>query len=331
MQLGAASSGMHGSESKSMLRNDLALCFGWMVLAGCSVPDLRIVEVRDDGKTAGPPFEPRELPDASTSDSNDQEDKPDAGPTASNTGRIAGGPARNTAAGSGGGRAAAGGTTGSSGSAGAAMSGSAGSTGSTPVSPGAPVAGGMAMIIDAGAPPASAPNEPNPCLVWKKASSFDGAPDNAVEGGLETTAGIQSRQYVCRVQPPDLDYAVVGKAIFGNGCLAAYRLDGSMKTHNQQNGSPFEVLTAGPGCVFTWQKADNTSLPTGALDLSASPDRKLYACHGDFDGPLSDGVQVGGVQGAADMPPRYECWFESYTSPMQPLNPATFEVLTQAP
>ena len=314
-----------------MLRYDYALCFGWILLSGCSVPDLRIVETRGEGKTTAPPFEPRELPDASADDSRQQEDKTDAGPSANNTGSTAGGPARSSMGGSDAGRAAAGGTTGNAGTASAAMSGSGGSGGSTPVAPVPPVAGGMAMIIDAGAPPEPPPDGPNACLIWMKVSSRDRAPDNAVEGGLETTAGIRTRQYVCRVQPPDLDHAVLGKAIFGNGCLAAYRLDGAMKTHNQQNGSPFEVLTSGPGCMFSWQKADNTSLPSGALDLSETPDRKLYACHGEFDGPLSSGVQVGGVQGAADMPPRYECWFESYASPMQPLNPATFEVLTGAP
>jgi hypothetical protein len=187
------------------------------------------------------------------------------------------------------------------------------------------------MPGDAGMPAPPTSTEPNPCLVWVDATSLSRAPDNAVEGGLEITAGIQSRHYVCRVQPPDLDYPVPGKAIFGNGCLVAYRVNGTMKAHNQQNGSPFEVLTSGPGCTFTWQTAGNSSLPSGAVDLSEPPGRKLYACHGDFEGPLSSGLQLGGLQGASDTPPRYECWFESYTSPMQPLNPMLFEVLTQTP
>jgi hypothetical protein len=308
-------------------------CAGWIALAaaGCSVPDLKIVEVRDDEAMTG--FVPRELPDASVDGTGRQENNSDAGRNGQNTGSTAG------RAGAG---RAAGGATGSAGTAGAATSGTSG-TGATGASTGTvagggtsgsgPVDAGMGMLVDAGAPPVNmpAPDEPNPCLVWMKVSSLDRAPENAVQGGLETTAGIQSRQYVCRVQPPGLAEPVLGKAIFGNGCLAAYKVDGAMKVHNQQNGSPFEVLTVGPGCTFTWQRADNTSVPSGVLDLSDPPGRKLYACHGDFQGPLSSGLQLGGVQGAADMPPRYECWFESYVSPMQPQNPATFEVLVQAP
>jgi hypothetical protein len=304
-----------------MLTSDLRLCLGWMCVAAssCSVPDLQIVEMRDESmNTPASPSVPSELPDAAVSDSGQE---PVAGRSARNTSGSAGAPARNNMADAGA-RPVAG-----SGSAGAATSGSGGASG-------APASDAGMRELDAGAPPTTPPepsNQPNPCLVWMRVSSFDRAPANAVQGGLETTAGIDSRQYVCRVKPPNLDYPVLGKAIFGNGCLAAYRLDGTMRTHNQQNGSPFEVLTAGPGCTFTWEKADNENLPSGALDLSDPPGGNLYACHGDFDGPLSSGVQVGGVQGTTDTPPRYECWFESYTSPMQPLNPAAFEVLTQVP
>jgi hypothetical protein len=303
----------------------------WTAFAssGCSVPDLQIVEARDDGMmAAAPPFVPRELPDASPGDRGSEGDDLQAGRSASNVGISAGSAGAAGAAGRGStGSAGASGTTGA---AGAAISGSGGAAGVSPVEGGT---GGMG--VDAGpppvTPPATVPDEPNPCLVWIKASSRDRAPANAVEGGLETTAGFESRQYVCRVQPPDLGYAVPGKAIFGNGCLVVYRLDGSMRVHSQQNGMPFEVLTSGPGCSFAWQSADNSSVPSGALDLGEAPGKKLYACRGDFEGPLSAGVQLGGVQGATDMPPRYECWFESYTSPMQPLNPTLFEVLTHAP
>lgn len=302
-----------------MRKCDLKLCFGWMWIAAssCSVPDLQIVEARDESmNTVTPPVIPNELPDAAISDSGQEQQSPDAGRDGRNMSGTAGGPESAS-------MRDAGAVAGSSGSAGAASGGSGGS-------PIVDTSDSGTKEVDAGAPPEPPTNQPNPCLVWKRVSSFDRAPADAVQGGRETTAGIESRQYVCRVKPPDLDYPVVGKAIFGNGCLAAYRLDGKMKTHNQQNGSPFEVLTAGPGCTFTWQAADSTSLPNGVLDLSDPPGGKLYACRGDFDGPLSSGIQVGGLQGAADTPPRYECWFESYTSPMQPLNPAQFEVLTQA-
>jgi hypothetical protein len=322
--------GMLGSESGSMPRYGDVLCVGWIAIAaaGCSVPDLKIVEAREDQAMTG--FVPRELPDASSDGTGRQDNNSDAGRNGQNTGSTAG------RAGAG---RAAGGATGSAGTAGAAPSGSGGTVGTVGTMAAGGTSGsgvvdaGMGRGVDAGPPSVNmpAPDEPNPCLVWMKVSSLDRAPENAVQGGLETTAGIQSRQYVCRVQPPGLAYSVLGKAIFGNGCLAAFRVDGAMKVHNQQNGSPFEVLTAGPGCTFTWQKGDNTSVPSSVLDLSDPPGRKLYACHGDFQGPLSSGLQLGGVQGAADMPPRYECWFESYVSPMQPQNPATFEVLVQAP
>jgi hypothetical protein len=306
-----------------------------MVLPGCTVPDLRIQEVEESATGSEAPFSPRELPDAAVRTA--QDEKPQAGRRAApmagtgghgghgGHGGRAGNSGNGGAASSGQSDASAGSAAGRGGMAGAAISGNGGSSGASPEDAGA------SMASDAGMPSEPEPDKPNPCLVWTRASSLDRAPANAVEGGLEITAGIESRQFVCRVQPPDLDYPVPGKAIFGNGCLVAYRINGAMKAHNQQNGSPFEVLTAGPGCTFSWQSADNSSVPSGAVDLSEPPRRKLYACHGDFQGPLSSGLQVGGVQGATDTPPRYECWFESYTSPMQPQNPTQFEVLVQAP
>ena len=306
-------------------RHNYAFCFGLtsVVLSACSVPDLRVVETSDEGTTAAPPFVPREGPRVSAADGGME----DAAAEVEQAGARAA--IGSSAAGEGvgvGGAASGGapveGAAGNAGSGGEVAGGSGGASGSSSGD------GGAAMRVDAGPPDEPAPTEPNPCLLWVSSSSRQRVPDDAVMGGLETTAGIDSRQYVCRVQPPDLDYAVPGKAIYGNGCLVAYRIAGAMKAHLQQNGSPYELLTAGPGCSFSWQSADNSSVPSGALDLSGPPGHTLYACRGDFDGPLSSGVQVGGVQGASDTPPRYECWFESYTSPMQPLNPTTFEVLT---
>jgi hypothetical protein len=316
----------------SMPRHDYALCLGlsWFVLPGCTVPEIQFVHTRDDDSTeVDASFVPPDGPRGSADGGMDEMSAAGRGGRGAGSANGSSGAAGAKPSGNGGttGRA------GSPGAAGAAEGGSGGVSGSSGIAgAGEAGMGGIGgMMADAGPPPAPGPDEPNPCLVWLPATSRDRAPANAVEGGLEITAGLESRQYVCRVKPPDLDYAVPGKVIFGNGCLVAYRSNGATKAHNQQNGTPFEVLTAGPGCNFTWQSADNSSVPNGALDLSEPPLKKLYACRGNFQGPLSSGTQVGGVQGASDTPPRYECWFESYTSPMQPMNPMQFDVLVQAP
>ncbi|MET0386928.1 MAG: hypothetical protein ABW321_13260 [Polyangiales bacterium] len=296
-----------------------------MAATACTVPELSIVEsapprARDaavevpetptrpiDGGDGGPATAPGALPpepDAG-SDAGGRDAPPAIDPPPPNDAGAGGAPAAGGGAGGTAGDAAIGGSD----------AGGAGGVGGV----GGQGAGGSGGTEDA----------PNPCIVWKRAFPSDAAPpEGAIEGGLEATIGAPSRQYICRVKPFDAAYPVPGKVMFGSGCFVVYRVNGRLATYAAR-AEPIEVLTAGPGCAFSWKGASFTSLPPKALDLGHPDDGSSYACHGYYSGPLSSGTQICHTYPADADPSQHVCWFELLGGPTQPQEPEQFEVLAQ--
>jgi hypothetical protein len=283
----------------------------WQLLAlaqfvcACSVPDLKIVYVRSDAAVL------RGATDAQASDTG-AATSPDSAPNLDAGGGLrAGSDAPNGMdAGAVSERHAGSGGAGSGGADGTAAHGGAGSTaGET----GHPQAGGPAD---------------NRCQVWLSANSTDAAaPPGAIEGGLETTIGAPARQYICRSKPPGSDYAVPGKVVFGLGCYLTARVAGQIMQFTAND--PFEVLTAAPGCAFSWQSATTTTRPNRAIDLGDPSGGGHYACSGYYTSVRSSGTQIGQVFPTSDTPPHNECYFESFFGPLQPQDPENFWILAQ--
>jgi hypothetical protein len=279
----------------------------WQLLAlaqlacACSVPDLKIVYVRADAAVAGGANDAGGAARPDAAGQLDAGGGPQAGGDAPNG--MDAGAVPETRDGSG-----------VAGASGAAAHGGGGDpAGGAPGEAGHPVAGGPAD---------------NPCLVWLRAKSADAsAPPGAIEGGLETTIGAPARQYICRTKPAGSDYAVPGKVIFGLGCYVTARVAGQIMQFTAND--PFDVLTAGPGCEFSWQSATTTTRPNRAIDLGDPSGGGHYACSGYYTSVRSSGSQIGQVFPTTDTPAHNECYFESFFGPLQPQDPANFKILAQ--
>jgi hypothetical protein len=284
----------------------------WQLLAlaqlacACTVPDVKIVYVRADAAALGAPT------DAQPNDAG----------AAARADAAGGGPQAGGDAPSG---MDAGATSEMRTGSGGAGSGGAGAGGAAAHGGGGAAGGGAAG--EAGHPEAGGPAS-NPCLVWLSANSTDTSPPPAaIEGGLETTIGAPARQYICRTKPAGSDYAVPGKVVFGLGCYVTARVAGQIMQFTAND--PFEVLTAGPGCAFSWQSATTTTRPNRAIDLGDPSGGGHYACSGYYTSVRSSGTQIGQVFPTTDVPPHNECYFESFFGPLQPQDPVNFQILAQ--
>lgn len=293
-----------------------------LAATACSVPDIQIVEqdhrpVSEQDASANEP-DTRTRIDASTS----IETSPVRG--AGGRDSVAG------AAGSGVGAGEAGsagptdaGRGGESGAgAGGAGSGAGGTDAAAPAAAGTPA--------PSGEPDSGTPMQPvRACAVWLRVNLRDTTvPAGAVEGGLETVAGSPTRQYVCRARPNGSTYTVPGKWIPGLGCYVAYRSGSSIMQFGVLDGM-VDVLTASPGCSFSWRTASDLTLPPNAIDLGDPAGGPHYACHGYYSSIASAGTQIGVVIPSTDTPPKHQCWFQSFVGTSQPQNPTQFEVLAQ--
>jgi hypothetical protein len=180
---------------------------------------------------------------------------------------------------------------------------------------------------------AGKPSQPTaPCAVWRSVDARDNAPpEGAVEGGLETIAGVSTPQYVCRVRPALSEYAVPGKYLAGQGCYVVVTRNGAAPMSVGVLDGMFEVLTAAPGCSLSWRKADSKSIPAGGMDLGDPPGAPHYACHGSYSATPTSGIQAGVIIPSKDTPPLNHCWFQSFAGAVQPNDPNDFEVLVQDP
>ncbi|MET0386396.1 MAG: DM9 repeat-containing protein [Polyangiales bacterium] len=310
------------------------------VVSACSVPELTIVEEpggtasggagmttsgasrADAGPAPTAPSDGGDVPEPTPQAGMDRPDPPP--PVAGSTASAAAGAA--AAQGGEGGAAASGGEGGAAASGGAgAPSPPAGGTGgsSTPDTPPKP------PEEDAGMPPTVPTRN---CLAWRShAASNTVPPEGAVEGGGENIAGVMTKLYVCRFRPQGHAYAVPGKLVAGFGCYVAYRNSTNMMAQQSAMNGVFDVLTAAPGCSFSWQPATNTQLPENAVDLGDPSGGPNYACRGFFSNTVTMGIHAGAVIASRDTPPRQECWFEAYNSANQPADPSQFEALVLDP
>jgi hypothetical protein len=214
----------------------------------------------------------------------------------------------------------------------AGSGGAGGSAGTAPMTPDAAGMGGAAGATEPPPDPPDMPTEMEPmaaCAVWKTATPSDREPPaGAVEGGFENVAGVASRQYVCRFRPEGGAYAVPGKFIVGLGCYIAYR-DGDRVVPKSLMRGDIEVLTPATGCSFSWRTAGPTTLPAGAVDLGDPAGGRNFACRGDYSAVASSGKQIGSILASSDDPAINQCYFESFSGAIQPMDPAQFEVLVQ--
>ena len=178
----------------------------------------------------------------------------------------------------------------------------------------------------AGAPGSTAPA----CAVWTKVNVRDNNPPaGAVEGGFETVAGVTSRQYVCRFRPAGSSVTLPGKYVVGRGCYVAVRRDAQQVDDASMLDGMIDVLTPAAGCSFSWRAATGADLPPGVIDLGDPAGGRNYACHGDYSTVAASGKQIGTLITSATSPPQYQCFFESFSNAIQPMDPQRFEVLVQ--
>lgn len=191
--------------------------------------------------------------------------------------------------------------------------------------------GGMTDSGAAGTGGATEPMQPaRACLLWTSVNVRNGPPSGAIEAGFETVAGVTARQYICRIRPAGSIYAIPGKYVERVGCYVAHRPKEQVTTVAVQDGL-IDVLVPKPGCTFSWRAASPSELPEGAVDLGDPAEGRHYACRGDYMTIGSTGVQVGTILPSTDDPPVNQCWFESFSSAIQPKDPTQFEVLVLDP
>jgi hypothetical protein len=293
------------------------VCCLALLTAACGVPKLDIIERSSVSSE----------PDAGAAPSDSETTAPDAG-TLRPSQRPTGGASAQTGATSRAGSAAMSGGRGGMLASAAGASGSPGQGGERAPDPPQTTAG-------AGGEPA--PNEPEPptmmqpsaCAVWVSVNVRDPLPEGAVEGGFENVTGVTNRQYVCRIRPDGDTYAIPGKYVTGLGCYVIHRVDGEPMDASVVGSGSIEVLTAAPGCTFSWRSASPAMLPRGAIDLGNPVGGPNYACRGDYSSFGSSGKQIGSILLSSDDPPQNQCWFESFANAIQPSEPAVFEVLVQ--
>lgn len=90
-----------------------------------------------------------------------------------------------------------------------------------------------------------------------------------------------------------------------------------------------EILTAAPGCSFSWRTASGTMIPPGAVDLGDPAGGPNYACHGYYSSIASSGTQIGVVIPSTTEPVMQQCWFQTFVGAAQPQDAMMFEVLAQ--
>lgn len=198
---------------------------------------------------------------------------------------------------------------------------------------GAEASAGSAAQAGAAEPAAGAAGEPQParaCLVWTSINIRNGPPPGAIEGGFETIAGVTTRQYICRIRPAGSTYAIPGKYVDRVGCYIAHRRDDQVTDVSVLDGL-IDVLVPAPGCAFGWETATPAEIPAGAVDLGDPADGRNYACRGDYSNIGASGTQIGTIIPSTDAPPVNQCWFESFSNAIQPMEPTKFEVLVLAP
>lgn len=167
--------------------------------------------------------------------------------------------------------------------------------------------------------------EPRNCVLWRSVDARDETlPEGTIEGGLETVAGVPTKQYVCRFRPQDSAYAIPGKYVVGLGCYVTRRVDGRVLDASALDGR-IDVLTRSPGCTFSWRTAGSDLLPAEAIDLGEPVGAPHYACRGSYSGLASSGIQIGAVIESISAPKVHECWFQSFDGASQA--PMQFEVL----
>jgi len=169
------------------------------------------------------------------------------------------------------------------------------------------------------------------CAVWVSVNTRDDkAPANSVEGGLETIAGNNTKLYVCRARPNGSSYAEPGKYVVGLGCYVAHPVAGQVVESITLDGR-IDVLTAAPGCSFSWRSASSAKLPAEVMDLGDPAGGHKYACRASYLQFPSTGIEVGMIVEAPGSPAKLQCWFQSFSGVTQPTEPERFEVLSLEP